>query len=179
MLNVDWVIPKLAHTYDTVTAFKVRRGLHMWVWCDTVLGASHRNLLSSSRPTLDAISSYGHPSVRIMITIVMIINAWRRRFRDQIDNLGDELRVFFRLTLALRSLHFFPNNDTTVQTMSLSSFIILSMHWTTDTQKIQNSTFAEMSRPSSAPGSPVVAGRQPASGRGVRIFRFDIFQKGG
>ena len=87
-------IPKLAHTCDTVTAFKVRRGLHMWVWCDTVLGASHRNLLSSSRPTLDAISSYGHPSVRIMITIVMIINAWRRRFRDQIDNLGDELRVF-------------------------------------------------------------------------------------
>ena len=94
MLNVDWVIPKLAHTCDTVTAFKVRRGLHMWVWCDTVLGASHRNLLSSSRPTLDAISSYGHPSVRIRITIVMIINAWRRRFRDQIDNLGDELRVF-------------------------------------------------------------------------------------
>ena len=181
MLNVDWVIPKLAHTCDTVTVFvlKVRRGLHMWVWCDTVLGASHRNLLSSSRPTLDAISSYGHPSVMIRITIVMIINAWRRRFRDQIDNLGDELRVFFRLTLALRSLHFFPNNDTTVQTMSLSSFIILSMHWTTDTQKIQNSTFAEMSRPSSAPGSPVVAGRQPASGRGVRIFRFDIFQKGG
>ena len=30
--------------------------------------------------------------------------------------------------------------------------------------------FAEMSRPSSAPGSPVVAGRQPVSGRGVRIL---------